>query len=45
MEKLAKAPPIVLSELNYEKAAFLNEPGKRQGCLVCLLAFLKAKVL
>jgi hypothetical protein len=29
MEKVAKAPPRVLSELNYEKLAFLKERRKK----------------
>jgi hypothetical protein len=35
-KKLAKAPPRVLSELNYDKAAFLKEPRKKQSRLVWL---------
>jgi hypothetical protein len=35
----------VLLELNYEKTAFLKEPGKKQGHLVWLLAFSKTKAL
>jgi hypothetical protein len=35
----------VLSELNYKKAAFLKELGKKYGRLVWLLAFSEAKTL
>jgi hypothetical protein len=41
-EKPAKTPLRVLSELNYVKAAFLKEPGKKQCRLVWLLTFSKA---
>jgi hypothetical protein len=34
MEKLVKATHMVLSELNYEKTAFLKEHGKKHDCLV-----------
>jgi hypothetical protein len=43
MKKPVKEPLMVLLQLNYKKSGFLKEPGKKQGRLVWLLAFSKAK--
>jgi hypothetical protein len=44
-KKPAKAPPRVLSELNYRKTTFLKVSEKKQGLLVWFLSFSKAKAL